>query len=604
MAFLLMSINLDLVSVELLKSLDFDQLLSGVEERECLAYYTELSRLTRDEVHWSPGQLECIRFVGALLMMGLRSSDANQPYGPMFEFGGDRSFIPDDFPKDFLSPLNDWVYGLADPELRARLLDVFWLRLRARPAVEGAVIAYVQSALRLEHPRHWPPCLERIERALRLSASLGKGGSELKAHVLDEMESMIKRHKGTDPHFLSFRLINLLLEFNHGDIKEFASYALTAAEAASARKDFWSSKDYFELLADCDRRFGDAEGEAQARRRAAESLVLESEKAKHDGRGPTAATSILSDAVEAMRQVPGGKVRAAELHDELLDLQRVAVTQLKRISTDSFDISELVSTAVGAVRGKVFSDAVLAFCQLHKSAAIEKLKRDVHDQGRIAVFASLFSSEVMDSRGRVVARAPGLKAGTDDLKDDGLRWRMFRSARMMRGLAVQAFLNPARQEIVKAGPPDRHDILTLVQHSPWIPPGHMESVLRGLMSGFQGDMLVAAHIIPAQMEALIRHVVEMNGGTTSMLQPGGLQPEHPLSTLLETSQAKAAFGDDQVFELQDLLVDKLGTNLRNEVAHGILNDEGFFGTEVMYAWWLMLKFCVLTSKLGEKRQFG
>jgi hypothetical protein len=180
MAFLLMSINLDLVSVELLKSLDFDQLLSGVEERECLAYYTELSRLTRDEVHWSPGQLECIRFVGALLMMGLRSSDANQPYGPMFEFGGDRSFIPDDFPKDFLSPLNDWVYGLADPELRARLLDVFWLRLRARPAVEGAVIAYVQSALRLEHPRHWPPCLERIERALRLSASLGKGGKRAK----------------------------------------------------------------------------------------------------------------------------------------------------------------------------------------------------------------------------------------------------------------------------------------------------------------------------------------------------------------------------------------------------------------------------------------
>ena len=65
----------------------------------------------------------------------------------------------------------------------------------------------------------------------------------------------------------------------------------------------------------------------------------------------------------------------------------------------------------------------------------------------------------------------------DDLKDDGLRWRMFRHARMMRGLAVQAFLNPARQEIVSSGQPGRLEILTLVRYSPWIPPGHMESFL-------------------------------------------------------------------------------------------------------------------------------
>lgn len=593
-----MAFNLELVTADTLKSLNFDHLLSGVKKRECFAYGPALAQLAREEVQWSPAQLECIRFVGALLMMGLQAGETNQPYGQLFEFsGGGRSCIPDDFSKDFVSSLMDWVDGLADPELRARILDLVWLRTRSRPALEAAVASYMASALRLEDPVHWPPCVERMERALRLSASLGKGGSELKTQVLTELESILRRHKGTDPLFLSFRLIKLLLEFKHGDTQEYASYASTAAESASNRKEFWHSKDYFELWADCCCRKGDTNGESEARRRAAECLVLESEKAEHDGRGPAAATSILSDAVEAMRQVPGGKVRAAELHDRLLDLQRVAVTQLKKISTDSFDISELVNSATSAVRNMAFNEAVLTFCQLHKPAAIDKLKRDVHDQGRIAVFGSLFSSEVMDSRGRVVARAPGLKPGTDDLKDDGLRWRMFRHARMMRGLVVQAFLNPARQEIVCSGQPDRHDILALIQHSPWIPPGHHESVVRGLMAGFQWDMLVAAHIIPSQMEALIRHVVEMSGGTTSMLVPGGVQPERPLSALLETAEAKAAFGEDQVFELQDLLVDPLGTNLRNEVAHGILTDEGFFGTEVMYAWWLLIKFCVLTSKL-------
>jgi hypothetical protein len=593
-----MAFNLDLVTADTLKSLNFDHLLSGVKERECFAYGPALAQLAREEAQWSPEQLECIRFVGALLMMGLQAGETNQPYGPLFEFsGGGRSCVPDDFSKDFVSSLMDWVDSLTDPELRARLLDLVWLRTRSRPALEAAVASYMASARRLEDPAHWPPCVERMERALRLSASLGKGGSELKAQVLTDLESMLKRHQGTDPLFLSFRLIKLLLEFKHGDAQEYASYASTAAEAASDRKEFWQSKDYFELLADCCRRKGDANGEAEARRRAAECLVSESEKSKQDGRGPGAASSILSDAVEAMRQVPGGKVRAAELHGELLALQRVAVKQLHSISTESFDISELVNSAVHAVRDKEFKQAILVFCQLQKPPSIENLKIEVHEQSRVAVLCSLISSVVMNSRGRVIARAPGLTKGIDDLKDDGLRWRMFRNARMMRGLAVQAFLNPARQEIVCSGQPDRHDILALIQYSPWIPPGHHESVVRGLMAGFQGDMLVAAHIIPSQMEALIRHVIEMSGGTTSMLEPGGVQPERPLSALLETAQAKTAFGEDQVFELQDLLVDPLGTNLRNEVAHGILTDEGFFGTEVMYAWWLLLKFCVLTSKL-------
>lgn len=115
-------------------------------------------------------------------------------------------------------------------------------------------------------------------------------------------------------------------------------------------------------------------------------------------------------------------------------------------------------------------------------------------------------------------------------------------------------------------------------------------------------MLVAGHLIPSQLEAMVRHVVESRGGATSMLEPGGLQPERPLSALLETPEAAQAFGADGVFELQGLLVDPLGTNLRNEVAHGLRDDSGMFDYEVLYAWWLLLKFCVLTSKLVERQQ--
>ena len=87
-----------------------------------------------------------------------------------------------------------------------------------------------------------------------------------------------------------------------------------------------------------------------------------------------------------------------------------------------------------------------------------------------------------------------------------------------------------------------------------------------------------------------------------MLEPGGVQPERPLGVLLDTPEATQAFGADGVFELQSLLVDPLGTNLRNEVAHGLLGDSGLFGEDVLYAWWLLLRYCVVTSNLVERRQ--
>ena len=81
-----------------------------------------------------------------------------------------------------------------------------------------------------------------------------------------------------------------------------------------------------------------------------------------------------------------------------------------------------------------------------------------------------------------------------------------------------------------------------------------------------------------------------------------MQPERPLGVLLESAEAAQAFGADGVFELQDLLIDPLGANLRNEVAHGLLGDSGLFGEDVLYAWWLLLRCCVVTSKLVQRQQ--
>lgn len=597
-----MPLNWSFVTEEALQSLDFDHLLAGVEERECMAYGDELSRVERDNEQWTPAQRECLRFAGLVVTMMLRPDQPSDPFGPMFVIDERRSALPSDFPRPELLRLQDWMLSLRDAELRARFLDLLWVQGKSFVAAQGAVEAYLETALRLEHPEHWPPCVERAERALRLSASLGRGGATLKGRVLGEIDAMVSRHRGEDPLYLSLRLIRLLLEFRHGDYRRFAQYAGCAATAAERTGDFWRARDHYQLAAECYRSVGDVDAEAAALRDSAEALVKEAESARsQSGRGAMVAAAVLSDAVEAMRQAPGGKERASELHERLLVFQAEAVAELKPLST-SIDATELVNRSIAAVRGKPLREAVICLCELARPPALEQLKQQVHEQARVAVLGCLFQSDVLNSRGRVVARAPGLEPGADDTNDAGLRWRLFQCARLARGLTVQAMLNPARAELLAEHAPDRQDVVALIQQSPWIPPGHLESVSRALVAGFQGDMLVAGHLVPPQFEALVRHVVESEGGATSMLEPGGLQPERPLGVLLETPEALRAFGEAGIFELQDLFVDPLGTNLRNEVAHGLLGDSGLFGTEVLYAWWLLLRYSVLTSLLIERRR--
>lgn len=597
-----MPLDWSLITPEALQALDLETLLGEVEPRECFNFSQELARLRNLPERWSPAEAACLEFSVQVTGMMLRRDQPSEPYGPMFQMGESRSAIPADFPKEALKALYAWASALKDAELRARFLDAIWVQAKHFQAAKEAVSAYVASAQRLLDPQDWTAYAERLERAVRLAASLGKPGVELVDSTLEEALSVVRSLAGADPLYLTLRLTQLLLEFRRGDGAELAKYASTAAQTAEGSGDFWRAKDYFNLTADCYRVAKQADDEAKNRRAAAEALVKEAEAAlAQPGRGAMAAAAVLSSAVQAMRQAPGGKERAEELGRRLIELQEQAMSELKSVST-SIDASNLVQAAVEEVKGKPFMEAVLRLCHLLRPPSLEALRKEVEEQARVAVLGSMMPAEVVNSRGRVVAKVPGLVRGATDPSLPGLRWRMFRCAALRRSLNAQAVIDPARNVILHEHAPDRAQVLELIRHSPWIPDGHHESVARALVAGFHGDMLLVGHLVPIQFEAVVRQAVEASGAPDPMLKPDGTQEERPLSALLESAEAKRAFGEAGVFELQDLFTDPLGSNLRNEVAHGLKSDGDFFSGDFVYAWWLLLKYVALSAHLVRARQ--
>lgn len=54
-------------------------------------------------------------------------------------------------------------------------------------------------------------------------------------------------------------------------------------------------------------------------------------------------------------------------------------------------------------------------------------------------------------------------------------------------------------------------------------------------------------------------------------------------------EAEKVFGKDLSFEIKAMFCGALGPNLRNEVAHGLLDDDSFQSIHSIYAWWMGLR---------------
>ena len=58
---------------------------------------------------------------------------------------------------------------------------------------------------------------------------------------------------------------------------------------------------------------------------------------------------------------------------------------------------------------------------------------------------------------------------------------------------------------------------------------------------------------------------------------------------MDLPQTEKMFGEDTSFEIRALFCEPFGPNLRNNLAHGLLDDGACYSPNTIYAWWFGLK---------------
>ncbi|WP_161557023.1 DUF4209 domain-containing protein [Paenibacillus amylolyticus] len=538
-----------------------------------------------------------LKLLGMISSLRLEIEDPISPYKGGFLVCYLEKFRIEDIPDSYLSVLAELIFEPIHLELKARIADFLRVK-RYNPKesfkfAEISVRAYVDL---FEHFKdtnnNWLLSIRQISRATQIAIELGRN-SKITVFLVHRIEDEIYKIKIEDQERYTERLMRLLLQLRSNEkAEEFAIIAEKIASTAELNSNWSAAKVYWKLGADWYQTINNAEKALEFKLFVAETYYKHAKEAiAQKDRIPRymMAAGYIQSAIEVLKNIPGAKQRLIELQIKLMEYQKLSVAELVPISVP-FDPSRYQTEVKETFENKSLDEAIqylISFPIPRKKELISVVKEEMNH-----FLKTLSSNSYINSDGKIIANDKNKKniLGQTDGEDVT---QAYYYAKANRQLLITGTIEPARRQILCNHPILMSDLLFIVEDNPFIEQARVFAYLKGLHAGFHGDFITSIHLLIPQFEHSLRLLLEHNDILATSFKPGGIQEEKNLNSILSIGELNNILGEDIVFDLQGLFIERTGSNLRNRIAHGLMKDNEFFQSDVIYAWWIILKVCFL-----------
>lgn len=569
-----------------------DELIKKIQEeytgeRLCQYYFSFLANLKESDDQ---------KVLKAIISYHMTPSEAQKPFKAFLILEGRRSPILEDLNEEEIQKLVDSYQSISDHELKARIADVLWLKKREIKYAHDSVVSYIESA-KNTRDKSWTYSQDRIERALRLSLSLGKGGAEDTKAVISYIRDILEKHDLKKEAYFPLKLIELLFDIKYEDSAFCISVLENSVKYFEKEKDIRRLNDYLEGLAQWHEKNNEADKAKENRKQIAENHV----KAQALESSAMGKAHCLQQAIEIYRRVGNHKKRVDELHKELLKIQKNIPSEMKTFMTGSIDISASVQASVKHVSNLSKRDALIRFCFVAKPKDIKSTFDYVEKQAKRFIHTSLVGRTTVNKEGKTIGHSAGL-ANNSLPKEELLYSHLVDHLGLSWGINVQGAIIPAKEQIILEHQIEEADLKEFISNNPLIRSGHEPFFLQGILFGFEGKWDLATQILAIQFEDSLRYLLEKKGVLTSNIKSDYTQEERGTSNFFDNqkNELKEIFGEDIFYELKALLVkddNGNGFNLRNLVAHALMSQSEFYSSICVYFWWLVFRLiCTPTIK--------
>ena len=596
-----MSITRFVIKKEDIDRTAWQQVLVEADQKLCSVYGKLFYQRAQEAGKAHDSRTEAVyTFLGAVASPELKlETPSRDPFVPAADLQYSRTPLPEDFSADELHVIKQLIETVQDAELRSRLADILWVRQGDASVASLAVDSYLSSALHLKDVVQWADGYDRLKRSFDIAVFLGK---ETKAYrkTIDYLQKQLSEFGAEEPTPWWAKLINLLLDAGEGNASRFASICGTSAQRCETAGQWETARLYWQVKARCETAAGQDKNRELALKRASDTYVKQADVVQSEAQPITDhALELMRSAMESLAKVPGNEQAVIELKKQVdaLELKRNDAPMKKPSRMDPAGITQW---ARDQVKSKDLRAALVALANLAETPKPAELEEQVDAKTGRMPFQYLISTVGMDQEGKASSHTPAAFTGDTREIRTAKDAELYQEAARNRQIAVLALLDPARRQVLSDHVVRLDDWRAFTTDNPFVPVGREEIFARGMDAGMNGDFLVAVSLLTPQVENAVRIVLKKAGVVTSKIDMRNVEQERVLGALLDMDDAERVFGRDLMFDLRGLLVEKFGSNMRNELAHGLLDLDDFKGPDAEYLWWCALRLMFLPSLQGVK----
>lgn len=544
--------------------------------------------------------------LSAVTGMYLKARERDEPFGAAAAFAdGRRSAIPADFREAHIDLLEVMAIKSTNSVLKSRLADVCWLLDRRRVAMGPlAISAYIDTLESLEGGvRRFSSSEEdgaleyRGCELLRRALSIGRAIGWEKPEVLRARDLLVRLRARASERRKAIAILwfgELDIEFSVSDPNSVAA-SIEELLSAQIQLDVHLTMSLWRLAARCYHIGKRNDEKYRCQMQAAEAMVAEAERIFNEHKHGTAlqAAHFMSSAIAELHGAPASRERRTQLRHRLIDIQASIPDQMSTFvhHWDFKNIEEKVQIALskGSLLEKLFMLASVGSSP-DPEVLVTEAEKSIHQHP----LSSLFGTVHLDRDGKAVHRTES--AGSLHDPTDSAIQREIAQAESIRRNLVAATIELARIAIMQQHFMPEDLLVNLLQQSPFVPRELVGTFSRGFLRFFQGDFTSAAYVLTPLLENSLRHVLKINGHDVTVFDDASqTQQDRTIFKLFQFMRVEldTAFTKPITTDIANVFLTQPGPHLRHDFAHGLAHDSTPYGSDAVYACWLIFRLCLL-----------
>lgn len=543
-----------------------------------------------------------LKLFASLCTMYVKTETLIDPLGPMISGPEGRTLIPDDLTDEQISELEQLLPEIDNPWLLARVADTVWVRRRLRAVALRALDAY-QILSQSDTEFHFEKSAFRM-RSLVIAKALDRERFTLMINGLAE-DFLDVAQSSPDGALEHYRILSRYLrwidrvEDVYTVLCSLADDAMLAGNYPLARECWVAVRDWYRTQ----KRHGEV---YMITHRLAESFLAEEAQRSNANEHTMVSDYFVRRALTEFLDLPRAyrnehdlESKISDLRKELTVIGKEVVRSMGSVTSEPIDLSDMVRATESRLSGQPLDDVLGEFAVLGYRRTVEPTRELAKELVKEHPFLHIIGSSSYSSEGRIVAKSAPTDLNSRDSFLAAVDRETAKQFRLNLSLTVSGCLLPGLDIIQR----EHYISITMFQNlatsSILVPSDRIASWAEGLYHGYTGNFIVAALILIPQIEHWLRWLLQSAGHDTVVRKTDGTDEHMVLESLLAHPVIKDILEDALWFELNLYFLDPHGTNLRNEMLHGLVPDNEMRSTMLTSFWHLCLRIVMLSQPVSN-----